>query len=117
LTIISGQGYNSFNRASVNEIVFLDMQVCDTDGDGIPDYLDLDSDDDGCPDALEGDENVTLADLNSDGSINIGETGGVDSDGIPNLVNTDGDADVGDDVGQGVGSAQDPLVNTCATYC
>jgi hypothetical protein len=27
---------------------------CDTDGDGIPDRLDLDSDGDGCPDAIEG---------------------------------------------------------------
>lgn len=27
--------------------------VCDTDGDGIPDFLDLDSDGDGCPDAVE----------------------------------------------------------------
>ncbi|MCW3170755.1 hypothetical protein OMO38_19670, partial [Chryseobacterium sp. 09-1422] len=27
---------------------------CDTDGDGIPNYLDLDSDNDGCPDAIEG---------------------------------------------------------------
>ncbi|MGV3763426.1 DUF6923 family protein [Parapedobacter sp.] len=117
LTIISSQGYNSFNRASVNEIVFLDFQPCDTDGDGIPDYLDLDSDDDGCPDALEGDESVTLADLNSDGSINIDETGGVDSDGIPNLVNTGGAADDGDDAGQGIGAAQDPLTNACITYC
>ena len=25
----------------------------DTDGDGIPDYLDLDSDGDGCPDTVE----------------------------------------------------------------
>src|SRR5690606_23477756 len=30
----------------------------DTDGDGIPDYLDLDSDGDGCPDAVEGDGNI-----------------------------------------------------------
>lgn len=117
LTIISGQGYNSFNRASVNEIVFLDMQVCDTDGDGIPDYLDLDSDNDGCPDALEGDENVSLEDLNPDGSINTDNTGGVNGNGVPNLVNTGGSADDGGDVGQGIGSAQDALVNTCDTYC
>ncbi|NRS94155.1 thrombospondin type 3 repeat-containing protein, partial [Frigoriflavimonas asaccharolytica] len=29
-------------------------QCRDTDGDGIPDFLDLDSDNDGCPDAIEG---------------------------------------------------------------
>ncbi|WP_345205673.1 thrombospondin type 3 repeat-containing protein, partial [Chryseobacterium ginsengisoli] len=34
---------------------------CDTNGDGIPDYLDLDSDNDGCLDAIEGDENVTAS--------------------------------------------------------
>src|SRR5690606_32369624 len=56
--IISSQGYNSFNRVSINEIVFLDKQLCDTDGDGIPDYLDLDADNDGCPDAVEGAEKV-----------------------------------------------------------
>ncbi|KMQ61639.1 hypothetical protein ACM46_16760 [Chryseobacterium angstadtii] len=27
--------------------------TCDTDGDGVPNYLDLDSDGDGCPDAME----------------------------------------------------------------
>ncbi len=32
---------------------------CDTDNDGIFDYLDLDSDGDGCPDAQEGDGNFT----------------------------------------------------------
>ena len=32
--------------------------IGDTDGDGIPDYLDVDSDNDGCPDAIEGSENV-----------------------------------------------------------
>src|SRR5690606_20391856 len=36
---------------------------------------------------------------------------------VPNLVNTGGSADDGGDVGQGIGSAQDALVNTCATYC
>src|SRR5690554_6334578 len=35
----------------------------DTDGDGIPDYLDLDSDNDGCPDAIEGDGTFTEDDL------------------------------------------------------
>jgi len=38
----------------------------DTDGDGIPDYLDLDSDNDGLPDSLEGTE-----DFNSNGIPNF----------------------------------------------
>ena len=36
---------------------------CDTDGDGIPDILDLDSDGDGCPDAIEGGANFSKADI------------------------------------------------------
>ena len=42
----------------------------DTDGDGIPDYLDLDSDNDGIPDSEEG-------------------TGDDDGDGIPNYIDND----------------------------
>src|SRR5690606_41728308 len=42
----------------------------DTDGDGIPDFLDLAYDGEGCPDAIEGDGNYTYPDLNPDGSIN-----------------------------------------------
>src|SRR5690606_6477423 len=37
---------------SIGDVV---VNACgDTDGDGIPDFLDLDSDGDGCPDAIEG---------------------------------------------------------------
>src|SRR5690606_16481760 len=71
----------------------------DTDGDGIPDYLDLDSDGDGCPDAVEGDGNITLDMLNPDGSI----AGPEDGNGIPTAVNG----------GQGAGSAYDPDVSAC----
>lgn len=78
----------------------------DTDGDGTPDYLDLDSDGDGCFDALEGDENVTSSQLNANGSINTTANGGVNANGVPNLVNTGGSADVGSDVGQGIGTSQ-----------
>ena len=37
--------------------------ACDTDGDSIPDYLDLDSDNDGCTDAIEGGASFTNANL------------------------------------------------------
>ncbi|MFK7979160.1 MAG: choice-of-anchor L domain-containing protein, partial [Saprospiraceae bacterium] len=52
---------------------------CDTDNDGIPNYLDLDSDNDGCPDALEGTANLVYANLKADGSINTT----VNNNGIP----------------------------------
>ncbi|PIE50806.1 MAG: hypothetical protein CSA38_01395, partial [Flavobacteriales bacterium] len=38
-------------------------ELCDTDGDGIPDHLDLDSDNDGCLDAIEGGGNFTYNDV------------------------------------------------------
>ena len=41
----------------------------DTDGDGIPDYLDLDSDNDGCPDAYEGGATINMSQLVTAGGI------------------------------------------------
>ncbi|WP_189342890.1 Ig-like domain-containing protein, partial [Ulvibacter litoralis] len=54
----------------------------DSDGDGIPNNLDLDSDNDGCPDALEGDGGLDYTNLNLDGSINL-VTNPVNDNGIP----------------------------------
>lgn len=90
---------------------------CDTDGDGLPNYLDLDSDNDGCFDAIEGDENVRPSQLNGNGSINTATTGGLGAtagtnNGIPNLVNSGGLADVGADAGQGSGDSQSNASNT-----
>lgn len=96
------------------------MQTCgvlkDTDGDTIPDSFDTDSDGDGCADAMEGDENVNTVNLNTDGSINIGATGGVNSNGVPNLVNSGGAADSDSDIGQGIGFASNNLINGCFCY-
>ena len=66
--------------------------LCDTDGDEIPDHLDLDSDGDGCSDALEGNGNfnnnqVTIASGSLGSQIpnqNFGIT--VDVNGIPTIV-------------------------------
>ena len=89
-------------------------EFTDTDGDGIPNSLDLDSDGDGCPDALEGAGALTSSDLvvssmdggNTGGSYtgestnpvqdNLGTT--VDSDGIPTVASG----------GQGIGTSLTP---------
>ena len=90
----------------------------DTDGDGIPNHLDLDSDGDGCQDAIEGDGSYTLIDLENS-SLDGGNTGPgytgtymngiiqnlgntIDGDGIPNT-----DGNVATDDSQGVGTSQD----------
>ena len=61
--------------------------VVDTDGDGIPNYLDLDSDSDGIPDSIE-----TAADADSDGLGNYIDLDS-DGDGIPDAVETAADFD------------------------
>ncbi|WP_154656906.1 autotransporter outer membrane beta-barrel domain-containing protein [Epilithonimonas tenax] len=99
---------------------------CDTDGDGIPNRLDLDSDNDGCVDAFEGDENVTNVQLTTASgtvTVGIGSTASnqnlgnsVDANGVPTLVNSGGAADVDGDQGQGIGSSTDATVNNCFCY-
>ena len=73
---------------------------CDTDGDGIVDYLDLDSDDDGCADAVEGDAGFKLSDINNDVLA-----GNIDANGVP--VSAAG--------GQAIGSSADE--NTQSIVC
>ncbi|RYF22471.1 MAG: DUF11 domain-containing protein, partial [Flavobacteriales bacterium] len=97
--------------------------LTDTDGDGIPNYLDLDSDNDGCTDAREGDENVLASQLvTASGTLTVG-TGStasnqnlgitVDANGVPTLVNSGGAADIGADQGQGIGVSQDSAKSDC----
>ncbi|WP_131431029.1 lectin-like domain-containing protein [Chryseobacterium formosense] len=89
--------------------ISLTIPNCDTDGDGIPNYLDLDSDGDGCFDAIEGSDSVKLAQLKANGSIN----GVIDSQGVPVLVNVGGAADINSAQGQSVGTSQDSTLNAC----
>ena len=75
--------YSSLTTTTINNTV-INMSYCesrDTDGDGIPDYLDLDSDNDGIYDSIEAGANA--GDLDVNGRI----TGGVNSDGIPTNAN------------------------------
>lgn len=55
--------------------VSIPAMICDTDGDGILDHLDLDSDGDGCSDAIEGDAAFTISNL-VNSSMPGGNTGG-----------------------------------------
>jgi len=103
--------------------VSIDTSICDLDGDGISNELDLDSDGDGCPDAIEGGANITTNDLeisnlpggNSGSNFtgtsgpvveNLGNT--VDVNGVPTIVNG----------GQSLGDSQNASVNSqCNTFC
>ncbi|MGK0307664.1 MAG: hypothetical protein ACI8RP_000619, partial [Urechidicola sp.] len=79
---------------------------CDTDGDGIPDSLDLDSDGDGCPDALEGGANFTNTNIDSNSSL----TGGIDANGVPVQAGAAGQAS-GDSQNAAVQSASCAIVD------
>jgi gliding motility-associated-like protein len=74
-----------------NKSTFKLIATCipkDTDGDGIPDQLDLDSDNDGIPDALEN-QKIPKALSNTDTNLN-----GLDEifEPIANPIDTDGDS-------------------------
>lgn len=89
----------------------------DTDGDGIPDHLDLDSDNDGCLDAIEGGGNFQESDLVIAGgvlSVGVGSSASnknlcadgscVDANGVPLVAGA---------TGQGVGNSNNSNVNDC----
>lgn len=86
------------------------MVPADVDCDGIPNCLDLDSDGDACYDATEGDENILSSQLTSNRI-----SGAVDANGVPVLVNSGGTADVGGDLGQGIGTSQNVSLQETAS--
>jgi len=55
----------------------------DTDGDSIPDHVDLDSDNDGISDLEESGQDPSAVDLNNDGIVD----GGIDANGVPQAAN------------------------------
>jgi len=66
----------------------------DTDGDGIPDRIDLDSDNDGISDLVESGQNAALVDTNNDGRLD--STTDSDGDGLMDTADADdNDADSG----------------------
>jgi hypothetical protein len=114
--------------AGESGFLFNEISVCpDTDGDGIPDYLDLDSDNDGCLDAIEGGADITNALLvNAGGTVTVG-TGStalnqnlcasgtcVNAQGLPQLSPLP--TGYSNTTGQGFGSSKDATVNSCVCY-
>jgi hypothetical protein len=98
---------------------------CDTDGDGIPNRLDLDSDGDGCSDAIEGGANITVNELvTAGGTVTGGSTAVnqnlcasatcVNANGIPQFATVP--TGYSNTTGQSVGSSLDLLVNSCYCY-
>ncbi|WGH75580.1 gliding motility-associated C-terminal domain-containing protein [Tenacibaculum tangerinum] len=92
------------------------IDATDTDGDNVPDYLDLDSDNDGINDVIE--DGNAAADTNGDGIIDANDTNGGDSDGdgISDSIDADdngfgegasGEDDNTDTDGDGVPDYQD----------
>lgn len=101
----------------------------DTDGDGIPNYLDLDSDADGCSDAIEGGANITTSQLvTAAGTVSGGSTT-VNQNlcALTTCVSTTG-SNIGlpqfttlptgynNTTGQTIGSSQDNSVNNCFCF-
>lgn len=70
----------SVQPGCLDQFSFSTLPIPDTDGDGIPDFLDSDSDNDGIPDVVE----AGGTDVNGDGRIdNFGDT---DDDGLTDQI-------------------------------
>ncbi|WP_369049530.1 DUF4347 domain-containing protein, partial [Tenacibaculum sp. UWU-22] len=97
--------------AQITEVSLIGS-VCipqDTDGDGVPNYLDLDSDNDGCPDAIEGGGGLVFADLNPNRTVK----GTVDAKGVPLAVS--GGQDEGTSANQNIQSTECDSCNSVST--
>ncbi len=112
--VIDNNSRNIRGRMEASKIKATVKCMLDTDGDGIPNHLDLDSDNDGCPDATEGGSTTLVANAESEGTLktlqgtstitkNLGKT--VDANGVPTSANG----------GQAVGSSID--ANVVADEC
>lgn len=125
-TFNAGTSSNNVRDLGMQSVTLFSCK--DTDGDGIPDYLDLDSDNDGCSDAIEGSANFTSSNLvnssisggnssttsgtyNQPVIQNLGNTVGntATTIGIPTIANT----------GQTIGDSQNFAANSqcIASFC
>ena len=133
-TIVLGLPVTEYGADFLVDDISLVKKGCDSDNDGIPDYLDTDSDNDGCPDAIEGGDNVLPSQVNAypatgivapQGSINTqangtsnGTVAVIDADGVPVLVNTGGVANITLPQGQSIGTSTDGIPSAaCITVC
>ncbi len=102
-TTLSFKHQNLLDTAN-NRVSFRFMATCvpkDSDGDGVPDQLDLDSDNDGIVDATEaiGTSTITFSTTDNDQNgiydcYGLGITpSDIDQDGIPNYLDLDSDND------------------------
>lgn len=95
--------HKNLSDTAGNKSTFRLVATCvpkDTDGDGIPDQLDLDSDNDGIPDVIESQAKpiaLSNIDANLDGLDDIFDANATpidtDNDGIPNYLDLDSDND------------------------
>ncbi|MBO0590023.1 Ig-like domain-containing protein, partial [Cellulophaga sp. E16_2] len=83
------QNTDAFNRVRFDDVQFITSvkASCDTDGDGVPNYLDLDSDNDGIYDAVEAGHNAAHTNGQLDGAVG--------TDGVPDAVQGVGNEDAG----------------------
>lgn len=119
VNLIGNQAWlkNGFQAGVLADHYFDNVEMywveCDSDGDGIPNRLDLDSDGDGCPDAGEGGNKFPNTQLvTASGSLgtqtvnqNLGTA--VDSNGIPTQVSPNG---------QTIGDSNNAAIKSCICY-
>ncbi|ULC59917.1 choice-of-anchor D domain-containing protein [Flaviramulus sp. BrNp1-15] len=106
IQLINSQDGGAGNDLAIDDI-YVKQILCDQDGDGVADSIDLDNDNDGIPNVVElgladGDKDATLfgdgwVDANGNG-VHDSYEGGVpmidtDGDGIPDYVDADSDND------------------------
>ncbi len=88
-----GDGDGRLDIASLSVVPPADWQPVDTDGDGLPDHLDLDSDDDGIPDVVEAGFDDADLDGRADGASRFRWPRDSDGDGVADHRELDADAD------------------------
>jgi uncharacterized repeat protein (TIGR01451 family) len=100
----------------IGSINILCKTITDTDGDSVPNHLDLDSDGDGCPDTLEAGVPITNTDLqtadieNGDGTVNTNKST------VNAQLNPNGTDDNNDGLNDSVDTAQDGEPDYTSTY-